>query len=298
MINNMLLPMAYKMPVFLVAAGLLTIGAATAAAQEPADPQTTATQTAAEPAPIADNSFLVEEAYNQEWGVVQHISSFTRFWQGRDWAFTFTQEWPVNRAPRHQLSYTLVAERPGAGGSGGFGDVALNYRYQLLGGGDATVAFSPRFSVLLPTGNSSRGRGAGGVGFQTNLPFSIRTGKRLVTHWNAGATFVPSARNEAGERAFAAGYNLGQSFVWLAHPRFNVLLETVWHSMDSVVAPDTTVRENSLLISPGIRWAHNLPGGLQIVPGVAVPIGAGPSRGETGIIFYLSLEHPFRRRAD
>jgi hypothetical protein len=28
---------------------------------------------------IQDNSFLVEEAYNQNFGVVQHISSFTRF---------------------------------------------------------------------------------------------------------------------------------------------------------------------------------------------------------------------------
>jgi hypothetical protein len=28
--------------------------------------------------PIQDNSFLIEEAYNQEPGVVQHISVFTR----------------------------------------------------------------------------------------------------------------------------------------------------------------------------------------------------------------------------
>mgnify|MGYP003416988619 CR=1 FL=1 len=33
---------------------------------------------------------------------------------------------------------------------------------------------------------------------------------------------------------------------------------------------------------------------LQIVPGISVPIGIGPSRGETAIFFYLSLEHPFR----
>ena len=49
---------------------------------------------AAEPG-IQDNSFLVEEAYNQEFGVVQHISSFTRFWDSKDWNYSFTQEWPV-----------------------------------------------------------------------------------------------------------------------------------------------------------------------------------------------------------
>lgn len=45
--------------------------------------------------PIQDNSFLVEEAYNQEPGVVQHISTFTRFQESKDWIYTFTQEWPV-----------------------------------------------------------------------------------------------------------------------------------------------------------------------------------------------------------
>ncbi len=44
---------------------------------------------------IQDNSFLVEEAYNQNFGVVQHISSFTRFFDSKDWNYTFTQEWPV-----------------------------------------------------------------------------------------------------------------------------------------------------------------------------------------------------------
>jgi hypothetical protein len=43
-----------------------------------------------------------------------------------------------------------------------------------------------------------------------------------------------------------------------------------------------------------VRAAVNLAGGLQVVPGVSVPIGLGPSRGERAVFFYLSLEHPFR----
>ena len=71
-----------------------------------------------DPAPAAapgiqDNSFLVEEAYNQNFGVVQHISSFTRSFESKDWNYTFTQEWPVP-GERHQLSYTLVALHAGA----------------------------------------------------------------------------------------------------------------------------------------------------------------------------------------
>ena len=57
--------------------------------------------------PIQDNSFLAEEAYNQEPGVVQHIQSFTRLWNSKTWAYSFTQEWPVPNHWRHQLSYTL-----------------------------------------------------------------------------------------------------------------------------------------------------------------------------------------------
>ncbi|HXE90217.1 MAG TPA: hypothetical protein VNK82_04560 [Terriglobales bacterium] len=253
-----------------------------------------------EPAPIADNSFLIEEAYNQEWGVVQHIQSFQRFWNSRDWTYTFTQEWPVNAAPRHQLSYTLAAGHAGAlAGSGwGVGDLALNYRYQVTGDSVARIAFAPRVSLLLPTGDHAQGRGAGGVGVQTNLPLSFRATRRLVTHWNAGATFIPNAKNEAGAKAFVAGYNLGQSFVWLAHPRVNVMWEAYWSSMDGVVGPGMTQRENTLLLSPGIRWAHNFSNGLQIVPGIAVPFGVGPSGGEKGLILYLSLEHPFRKKKD
>ena len=41
---------------------------------------------------IQDNSFLLEEAYNQEAGVVQHINTFTRYRESRDWVYTFTQE--------------------------------------------------------------------------------------------------------------------------------------------------------------------------------------------------------------
>ena len=34
--------------------------------------------------------------------------------------------------------------------------------------------------------------------------------------------------------------------------------------------------------------------GLQIVPGIAMPIGVGPSAGEKSVLIYLSFEHPFR----
>ena len=245
---------------------------------------------------IQDNSFLIEEAYNQEFGVVQHISTFIRLWNSGDWVYSFTQEWPVPGDPRHQFSVTAAAVRRGDFPSqgAGVGDLYLNYRYQLIGSGETRLAFSPRLSILLPTGDSALGRGVGGTGLQTNLPVSYKIFPKLVTHWNAGATMVPHARNDAGARASAVGYNLGASAIWLVRPRFNVMLESIFNSLQQVTAPDKTEWSNSSYISPGVRWAYNFKNGLQIVPGVAMPIGVGASSGQKGVFIYLSFEHPFR----
>ena len=197
---------------------------------------------------------------------------------------------------RHQLSYTLMVVRPGGSSVGaGFGDALLNYRYQLVGNGTSRVAFAPRLSLIFPTGDSRSGRGFGGTGVQTSLPLSVVVNRKLVTHWNAGATFIPNAQDAAGNHASTAGYNFGQSFIWLARPRVNFMLETVFSSSQAVVARDKTIWENSLLLSPGVRWAYNFKNGLQIVPGVAMPVGVGPSAGEKGFFLYLSFEHPFER---
>jgi hypothetical protein len=253
-------------------------------------------QEAKEQSPIQDNSFLIEEAYNQERGVVQHISTFTRMWNSRDWSYTFTQEWPEPHNWRHQLSYTLIGAHAGgfAGSGMGWGDTVLNYRYQLVGDGDARFGFAPRVSVLLPTGDVTRGRSSGGAGIQTNLPASVVLHRRLVSHWNAGATLVPHAQSADHERAATVGYTLGQSLVFLLNPRVNLLLETVDNRFQCVTGPARTEWSRTTYVSPGVRWAYNFKSGLQIVPGVAMPVGIGASAGERGIFLYLSFEHPYR----
>jgi len=203
---------------------------------------------------IRDNSFFIEEAYNQPPGVVQHITTFDRR-RGGGWAASFTQEWPAF-SQRHQVSYSVPVS------DGDLGDVALNYRYQLLGVEGGPVAFAPRLSVLLPTGDDSS------TALQVNLPLSVDLNERFAAHSNAGATFADSDST----------ITLGQSVVWLAAPKFNVLLEATWNE------------EDQFLVSPGIRWAHDFPSGLQIVPGLAFPIANG---GDRGVFLYLSFEHPF-----
>jgi hypothetical protein len=253
---------------------------------------------AQEPQPIQDNSFLVEEAYNQEAGVVQHISTFTRFFSSGAWAYTFTQEWPAPGHPRHQLSYSLAMLSTGDMRSAGAGDSMFNYRYQLIGSGDTRVAFAPRVSLIAPTGSVRLDRGAGGFAAQVNLPLSVELSRKLVTHWNVGTTLVPHAGNAEGQRAATTAYNLGQSFVWLVKPRFNVLLESVWGGGEAVVSNGMTQRSHTALVNPGVRWAHNFKNGLQVVPGIGIPVGIGPSAGERGVFLYLSFEHPLWRERE
>ena len=266
--------------------GVLLAAAAThAGAQEPAAPPS-----------ISDNSFLMEEAYNQEPGVVQHISAFQVFRGADSWAYTFTQEWPLF-GRTHQLSYTLPIQRThnGSAIATGLGDVAVNYRFQLAAAERLSVA--PRLSLLLPTGRAKSDLGAGALGVQVNLPASVVVARQVVTHWNAGGTLTPSAKNAVGDKATAVACNLGASVVWLARPTFNALLEIVWTREEAVTGPGRTTASHGLSISPGIRWARNFSSGLQIVPGIAFPIGVGPSAGDDAVLLYLSFEHPFRSRS-
>jgi hypothetical protein len=230
-------------------------------------PRCTAQSTAPAQAPtIQDNSFLIEEAYNQEDGVIQHINSFLWQSQSHNWAYAETDEWPL-RSLKHQLSLTLTALHAGdfPGSGVGWGDTILNYRYQLLGSGEAKVAMAPRLSLWLPTGKSSLGRGFGSLGLQTNLPLSIQHSGRFVTHWNAGASWLPHARNEFGSSASVVATNLGQSTVWLAKPRVNFLVETFWLGGERGVGDNKTEWSHDLFVSPGVRWAYNFRNGLQIV---------------------------------
>jgi hypothetical protein len=197
---------------------------------------------------IQDNSFFIEEAYNQEPGVVQHILNVPiDFTNGsREIAPSFTQEWPVF-SQTHQFSYTipyLFTED-----DNGMEDMRLNYRLQAFMEDKYTPAFAPRLSLVLPTGDSDKGFGTGVVGYEFNLPFS----KIVLAGWN----------ENIAEGVFAF--------------------------------EETVERSTSAIISPGARYAFNLPNDAQLVIGAALPIGLTTDSPDWGLFFYCSFEHPFGR---
>jgi hypothetical protein len=239
---------------------------------------------------IQDNSFLIEEAYNQEKGVVQHISVFQYMKRSNDWQYSFTQEWPAPNQS-HQLSYTIPANHMHDGDTTGIGDILINYRYQAIM--QDKIALSPRFSIILPTGDYKKGLGTDTVGYQVNIPLSVELSDKLVTHWNMGATFTPRAKDAGGVKANVRGFNYGASLIYLATANFNLMLEAVGTSTETSQLNGVKSTESTFFVNPGLRYAIDLPSGLQIVPGLSMPIGIGPSEGEYGGLFYLSFEHPF-----
>ncbi len=245
------------------------------------------------PAKIRDNLFLLEEAYNQEPGVVQHIQVF-QFQPGEEfpWGYTFTEEWPAP-TDLHQWSVTVPLAGDADPGATEIGDVLLNYRIQALGvGGEGWIAMAPRLSIVLPTGDYETGAGRGVVGVQINLPVSIDLGKWFTLHVNGGMTVTPNAFSLEGRTATTLDANAGTALVWFPLTWFNVLLETVFASNEHVHDDGSTGRHDALVLNPGVRFAIDVPGGLQIVPGLSSPIEVWPEGGNVDLLVYLSLEHP------
>jgi hypothetical protein len=210
---------------------------------------------------IQDNSFLLEEAYNQGPGVVQHIGVAVRDTESDAWAFAFTQEWPI-RSLKHQFSYSIPF------GDSELGDIALNYRYQLVGSAETNLAIAPRFSLILPTGE-----GDNATGVQVGLPISRVLAPRVITHTNLGATWIT-------EQGGHTEWNAGQSVIYAPNSRMQLMLEGTY---------TRSRRENAFVVSPAVRFAFNLANGAQIVPGIGLPIGLGDDDSRA-VLFYLSYE--------
>ncbi len=267
---------------------------------------------------IEDNSFLIEEAYNQEPGVVQHILTAQRS-ENRDthppqrsWEFEFTQEWPIF-SQRHQFSYTIPFSftRQGRDHQDGVGDIQLNYRFQASMENEWLPAFAPRFTLILPTGSRNEGTGSGVVGYEWNLPLSKKLGSRFAVHANLGLTYLPDVRvpvdtepgSERDDDAIQVrhlspahslvSYNLGTSVIFALSPRFHLMLEWIGLFEEDLNERGKKERDFNVQIAPGIRTAIVDQDGLQIVLGVTVPVGLTRPADDHAVFLYCSVEHNF-----
>lgn len=255
---------------------------------------------------IEDNSFFIEEAFNQEAGVVQFISTcyVTKFTQG-DIAYSFTHELPL-KGVKHQFSYTLnyfmmPAQLPYGHG---LGDLMVNYRYELAGKNDWAL-IAPRLSLLIPTGDVSKNFGLGAWGGQVNLPMSKMVSKRIVTHYNAGFTFLKSAQFNLSDNVLQPTIihrdltyiNAGASIIWMPAERVNLMFEYMSTINDAFELTGQVSKQHQQVLNPGLRYAFAA-GRSQIVPGIGLPIVLQNGQTDRGMFFYLSIEPNFNLKGN
>jgi hypothetical protein len=249
---------------------------------------------------IEDNSFLIEEAYNQEPGVVQHTFSahYINDSRRRGWEFSFTQEWPIF-SQNHQFSYTIPSYHLDENGDGqnGLGDVSLSYRYQLLEEDETKPALAPRFSLILPSGSRKRSTGHGVVGYEWGLPLSKKVTGEFALHANFGLTYLPDARAPLGNggglssKHSLISYNLAASAIYAILPRVHLMLEWLGDFEENIGDNGRPERSFKPVLSPGLRAAIVDRPMLQIIAGAAAPIGLTRKAENYGAFLYLSIEH-------
>jgi hypothetical protein len=235
---------------------------------------------------IADNSFLVEEAYNQEPGVVQFINVFSKSEKGRDWNYTFINEIPMGDET-HQFSYEIPYSSLEAVDEKGVEDIKLNYRRQFFS--NDKIVTTGRLSATVANGDYKKGFGRGSVGLEASLITSVQISDIWVQHWNLGAGTTPDAKMANGDKADNSKYFWGMSNVYLFSDNLNFMLEFAGSEEEETTAADTATYGASVVMSPSIRYAFNV-GDWQWVPGIAYPMGVTSNAGENEILVYLSIE--------
>jgi len=255
---------------------------------------------------IEDNSMFIEEAFNQEAGIIQHISNFIV--TGGEFVYAYTQEIPLADV-KHQFSFGLSYASFGKpsdpsllGNSNyltrGLGDLFLNYRPLLAGKNDWALVI-PRFTLIVPTGNARYGLGSGGLGGQFNMAVTKRLNSKITTHYNAGYTYMTSTDhytfNDDGTPVLAyekniGSTNIGLSAIWIVRPKFNLMVEYTSLFGKEIQDDGSFTKANSTLVNPGFRFAVDI-GKVQIVPGAGLPFNFSNGKFEnTGGFFYLSIE--------
>ena len=256
---------------------------------------------------IEDNSMFIEEAFNQEKAIIQHISNFIfDDLNGGDFVYGYTQEIPL-AGDKHQLSFTLnysVLDQPIPGFPAyGFGDILVNYRPMLFDKNDWALVI-PRFTLIVPTGSAKGGLGDGAWGSQFNLAVTKRLNSKITTHWNAGWTHFAkkdiygedgSGNTVLVDEKSQNFYNVGLSGIYLVSDGFNLMVEALSSFESESDASGNTERYVSSIINPGFRTAFSI-GKVQIVPGLGVPLFFTDNKFQrSGGFIYLSIEPDYTK---
>ncbi len=252
----------------------------------------------AQPSRISDNSFLIEEAYNQERGVVQHIVLFDKDWSTKHLGLSFAQEWPLG-GQMWQGAYAVGTDRE-------FEGFVLEAQVRRQFYLNSNVALAPNVFGVLPTGQAEpiteyEDGGRFGVG----LPISIAASNAMTMHLNFSVEYFRMVQNslfgaqESDDVPYgtysALAPHFGASAVRMLTSTTDIMLEFVYDT-EWLEEPRFRDEQSAAFLSPGFRHAWNFSSGAQMVGGFGLPIGLTDDVPEMSGLFYLSFEHSFLKQ--
>jgi hypothetical protein len=243
-------------------------------------------------AAIEDNSFLLEEAFNQEWGVYQFIQKYQTAKVAKGYEYSFENEIPITDKTQ-QFSYEFAFGRPDSAGHGAISDVTLNYRLQPYN--KDGVLLADRFGLILPTGRVDKNAGNGVYGFEFMQAGTIAINENFVTHFNFGFDVLPNAKTAGiDKRRTLSSFTGGSSIIYLWKDNVNLLFEALLQSGQSTNPDGSKTADTTLTLNPGMRFAMDFEWQeTQIVPGISFPTEVLNGPTEHGVLVYLSIEPKF-----
>ncbi len=239
---------------------------------------------------IEDNSFILEEAYNQKPGEFQFIQAYRSYQSGKEYRFISEGEMPLG-SETHQFSYQVTREKEGDHGS--FGNTTLNYRIQSANEPDFLMAH--RFGLILPTGSVDKESSYGVTGFKYVQATSFFVNDYWDNHWNLLFNHYPQAKvNFSDKRRTLNEYGIGSSLIYHWKDNLNFLLEVTYETLEKLNLNGKKKYENAFTINPGVRTAIDLSWKeTQIVPGLGFPMRFEDHQVDHGVFLYLSIEPKF-----
>lgn len=235
---------------------------------------------------IEDNSFLLEEAFNQKKGEYQFIQKYHTSATGYI-EYVFEVEAPLSDET-HQLSLDISRIRPEEIPASSFSDLNLNYRYQALNRED--MILTEKVGLVLVTGKVENETSNGALGFQLMQVATFKLSEKYINHWNLGTTVIPQAETPGGEKTILE-FTGGTSLINNYSDRLNFLLEAVLQTFESYDEDKNVNNELRFYLNPGLRYAWNFDfKRTQVVPGASIPVQYSDGEIRPGIFLYLSVE--------
>lgn len=240
---------------------------------------------------IEDNSFLLDEAYNQDIDMYQTILRHQNQLVSDETESTFEFEVPMTA--EHQLSIEIPLFKEHRSFETKPGDTLL--LWQIVTSNNVKSRSVDRLGFVVPTGDVDQETGYGVPGVQYLKALSIELGRNWQNHWNFQYQLQPNGK--AGGTEVTQNVHigtLGSSVAYYINDHCDFLFETMYKHRKRPRFGGKIRSLNELYLNPGFRFEKRLEWNqTKMVPGISLPIEVLNERTDFGFMLYLSFEPHF-----